>query len=236
MPNLKHLVSVFTLLEPTSLSQVYFRAPFSFFSLLCVGQLEPSDLRSSFYAPSAAAVSPRVVAARAAAAATTAAATTASSLVAASSEPVAANTTAAAGMAGLANNATLGDLMLYANSTEGWAANYSDAYAFSLFPDDNGVNLAVDGGGWSNDSAVTGNMTSVARTPTGFLSYSQYWALLLMLVPILTLFGNVMVILAVCRERALQGATNYFIVSLALADLLVAVLVMPFAVYVLVSA
>lgn len=53
--------------------------------------------------------------------------------------------------------------------------------------------------------------------------------------PILTLFGNVLVILSVCRERALQTVTNYFIVSLALADLLVAVVVMPFAVYVLVS-
>ncbi|XP_046382284.1 putative protein TPRXL [Ischnura elegans] len=62
------------------------------------------------------------------------------------------------------------------------------------------------------------------------------WALLLVLFPLFTLFGNVLVILSVHRERALQTVTNYFIVSLALADLLVAVLVMPFAVYVLVSA
>jgi hypothetical protein len=41
--------------------------------------------------------------------------------------------------------------------------------------------------------------------------------------------------MAVCRERTLQTVTNYFIVSLAIADLLVAVVVMPFAVYVLVS-
>lgn len=62
----------------------------------------------------------------------------------------------------------------------------------------------------------------------------SYWALILLLFPILTLFGNVLVILSVYRERALQTVTNYFIVSLALADLLVAVVVMPFAVYVLV--
>ncbi|KYB27915.1 hypothetical protein TcasGA2_TC032796 [Tribolium castaneum] len=63
----------------------------------------------------------------------------------------------------------------------------------------------------------------------------NYWALVLVLFPIFTLFGNVLVILSVYRERTLQSATNYFIVSLALADLLVAVVVMPFAVYVLVS-
>lgn len=63
----------------------------------------------------------------------------------------------------------------------------------------------------------------------------NWWALILVVVPCLTLFGNVLVILAVVRERTLQTVTNYFIVSLAIADLLVAILVMPFAVYVLVS-
>lgn len=72
-----------------------------------------------------------------------------------------------------------------------------------------------------------------------FFSYISanynYWALILLIFPIFTLFGNVLVILAVVRERTLQSVTNYFIVSLAIADLLVAVVVMPFGVYILVS-
>ncbi|KAJ8965852.1 hypothetical protein NQ317_007786 [Molorchus minor] len=75
------------------------------------------------------------------------------------------------------------------------------------------------------------NVTCPGTLPSE--TYSNYWALILVLFPIFTLFGNVLVILSVYRERTLQSATNYFIVSLALADLLVAVVVMPFAVYVL---
>ena len=42
-----------------------------------------------------------------------------------------------------------------------------------------------------------------------------------------TAFGNLLLCLAVLTERRLQNMTNYFLTSLAVADLLVALLVMP---------
>ncbi|GCC18757.1 hypothetical protein chiPu_0021710 [Chiloscyllium punctatum] len=59
----------------------------------------------------------------------------------------------------------------------------------------------------------------------------NYYAALLSLLIFTVVFGNVLVCLAVSRERALQTTTNYLIVSLAVADLLVATLVMPWVVY-----
>lgn len=56
-----------------------------------------------------------------------------------------------------------------------------------------------------------------------------------MKIAVLAVFGNILIILSVYKEKSLKSATNYFIVSLAFADLLVAAVVMPFAVYVLVS-
>ncbi|WKY14226.1 hypothetical protein Q1695_000065 [Nippostrongylus brasiliensis] len=55
--------------------------------------------------------------------------------------------------------------------------------------------------------------------------------LLLPLVPTLAVFGNVLVIIAVYRERCLQTVTNMLIVSLAISDFMVAICVMSFGVY-----
>lgn len=53
----------------------------------------------------------------------------------------------------------------------------------------------------------------------------------LLLVPLLTIFGNSVTILAVLTHRKLRTKTNAFIVSLAIADLCVSLLVMPFGIY-----
>lgn len=60
---------------------------------------------------------------------------------------------------------------------------------------------------------------------------NSYWALVLVFFPILTIFGNSLVVMSVIREKNLKTVTNYFVVSLAIADLTVAAAVMPFAVY-----
>ncbi|KDR08842.1 hypothetical protein L798_01328 [Zootermopsis nevadensis] len=50
------------------------------------------------------------------------------------------------------------------------------------------------------------------------------------LVAVCAVIGNALVILVFCRERRLRRRTNYYIVSLAIADLLVGLLGIPFAI------
>ncbi|XP_029471481.1 D(4) dopamine receptor-like isoform X2 [Rhinatrema bivittatum] len=77
----------------------------------------------------------------------------------------------------------------------------------------------------------TQNQTQDTAVGVGGASYNYlalFFGIPLILVIIL---GNVLVCLSVLTERALKTATNYFIVSLAVADLLLAVLVLPLYVY-----
>ncbi|XP_028254588.1 dopamine receptor D4 related sequence [Parambassis ranga] len=71
-------------------------------------------------------------------------------------------------------------------------------------------------------------------SPLGETDLNDYNYIALVLgVPLILviILGNVLVCLSVLTERSLKTATNYFIISLAVADLLLAVLVLPLYVY-----
>lgn len=57
----------------------------------------------------------------------------------------------------------------------------------------------------------------------------NWLALLILLAIVVTVTGNILVIMAVSLERKLQNATNYFLMSLAITDMLLGLLVMPIA-------
>ena len=83
-----------------------------------------------------------------------------------------------------------------------------------------------------HDNFSSGDNSTMANATSSYdVTIPAYWALLLCIFPLLTVFGNVLVVLSVYCERSLRTPTNYFIVSLAVADIMVAVLVMPLAVY-----
>ncbi|NXQ66853.1 DRD3 protein, partial [Quiscalus mexicanus] len=71
------------------------------------------------------------------------------------------------------------------------------------------------------------NSTTEPELPHSHAYYALCYCILILAI----IFGNVLVCLAVLRERTLQTTTNYLVVSLAVADLLVATLVMPWMVY-----
>ncbi|XP_051842953.1 D(2) dopamine receptor isoform X2 [Antechinus flavipes] len=81
----------------------------------------------------------------------------------------------------------------------------------------------LDGRNWSQ--SLNGSEAKADKP------HYNYYAMLLTLLIFVIVFGNVLVCMAVSREKALQTTTNYLIVSLAVADLLVATLVMPWVVY-----
>uniref|UniRef100_A0A182NZE6 G-protein coupled receptors family 1 profile domain-containing protein n=1 Tax=Anopheles epiroticus TaxID=199890 RepID=A0A182NZE6_9DIPT len=67
------------------------------------------------------------------------------------------------------------------------------------------------------------------------LALHNYWALLAIILVFGTAAGNILVCLAIVWERRLQNVTNYFLMSLAITDLMVALSVMPLGILTLVK-
>ncbi|CAB1318743.1 unnamed protein product [Coregonus sp. 'balchen'] len=72
------------------------------------------------------------------------------------------------------------------------------------------------------------NQTAL-RTPPYSPEATALFAMAITLMMILTIVGNILVIIAVLTSRSLHGPQNLFLVSLAAADILVATLIIPFS-------
>ncbi|XP_078663908.1 D(4) dopamine receptor-like [Branchiostoma floridae x Branchiostoma belcheri] len=79
-----------------------------------------------------------------------------------------------------------------------------------------------------NDSSAGWNGTDWGEAAGSY----NFVALLPILVIVEILTGNALVVVAIYKGKNLRSTTNYFIVNLAVTDALMAVLVMPFVVYV----
>lgn len=79
------------------------------------------------------------------------------------------------------------------------------------------------------------NITKVSES-TDIQTLPLRWEyLFLSVIPIVCIVGNSMVIIAVWRTKNLQTPTNYLLVSLSIADLIVGAFAMPFHIYISVS-
>lgn len=89
-----------------------------------------------------------------------------------------------------------------------------------------------------SQSNISGATTEfdVESTPSPIIDdQNNYWALFALVLVVGTAAGNILVCLAITWERRLQNVTNYFLMSLAITDLMVAILVMPLGILSLVK-
>lgn len=92
--------------------------------------------------------------------------------------------------------------------------------------EENMVNLLTTNN-LTNGSQRPSNFTSQSGIPKFTTSTVVLSSLFIVILIILTIFGNVLVIMAFKTFRRMRQVTNYFVASLAVTDILVAVIAMP---------
>jgi hypothetical protein len=77
-----------------------------------------------------------------------------------------------------------------------------------------------------NESFISKN----ASLANSIDNYHNWYVLPLISFSLFGIFGNILVCLTIKRDQSLQTKTNYYLFSLALADLAVCVIVLPFSI------
>jgi dopamine D2-like receptor len=125
------------------------------------------------------------------------------------------------------------------NDTSSWSL-IEPPLPVPLFYNSNSYDTLTNGGGSLTDynPILPIHIDSLSSLPPIIINETNsanYWAFALIFFPLFTIFGNVLVVVSVYREKSLHTVTNYFVVSLAISDITVAAVVMPFAIYLEVS-
>ncbi|KAM9448877.1 5-hydroxytryptamine receptor 2A-like [Salvelinus alpinus] len=117
------------------------------------------------------------------------------------------------------------------NGPEGLLGNERRNFSNGCNGNDGGNVHDFPPGNWTHSGRVYSDEARILESSQcvkGITAVDKNWAALLILAVIaVTVTGNILVIIAVSLEKKLQNATNYFLMSLAVADMLLGILVMP---------
>lgn len=80
----------------------------------------------------------------------------------------------------------------------------------------------------SNNTSSSGNSTNGARKFETVTSAFILICIIYGLISLISVFGNLLIILVVMKDQRMQNVTNYFICNLAMADIVIGIFVLPF--------